>query len=128
MYGYSVYDIAAKTTFSYAPMHSWTRGETFIGTDIDYNPRNDILTVNGCYWACPCETFLLRITDPMQPFSAYLSLQHLLDEDYEKYEDITLARREGSDLILKCCDIQAKPYHDIEIRLREQDYIPFLHN
>ena len=131
LYGYSVYDLMAKKTFSYYPAHSWNGsngGETFIGTHIHYNPQNNIIAVEGCYWACSGEVFLFHITDPMCQFDAYLSIHMLLDEDYEKYDDISFGRWDGTDIELKCYDIQTKPYKTIEIRLSEGEYKSYVSN
>jgi len=126
LYGYGVYDLEEKKAFSYFPTHSWHRGETFIATNLYYNEKNNIMAAEGCYWACPSETFLFRINDPLKIFDSHLSLHLLLDKEYDKYDDICFSGWEGTGLELKCYDIQAKPPKNIDIVLKEEDYLPFL--
>ncbi|MDR3289610.1 MAG: hypothetical protein LBT22_09300 [Peptococcaceae bacterium] len=44
LYGYGVYDLTEKTEFFHVPKEP----ETFIWTDVHYNPGNDMLVVGGC--------------------------------------------------------------------------------
>jgi len=123
LYGYSVLDIKSKEAFRYIPAASWKGGETFIATGISYNPANDIVAVEGCYWACPAGVFLLEIKDPMKLFSRYLDVHSLLG-DYDKYDDIDFLGWEGTDILLKGYNIEREPdYFCEEVRIPQEKYM-----
>ena len=64
LYGYSVLDIEKRSIMQFFPEYSLDMGETFIWTDIHYNQANNILAVEGCYWAWPYSVQLYRPYEP----------------------------------------------------------------
>ena len=120
LYGYSVFSIDTKETFDYYPKYE---GETFIGTDIYFNSNNSVFAVEGCYWACPVDTFLIKIDNPLEQFTQYVNTHLIIEGDYDKYDDTNFVEWIGNDLKLKCCNIEAKPYKDEIIILSEKEYM-----
>ena len=100
LYGYSVFEVSGKRVFNYFPASTFKdREETFIGTDIHYNAGNNIFAVGGCYWACPCGIFLVKIDNPLEQFTGLLDMHEMLG--YDKYGDFDFIAWENNDLILK---------------------------
>ena len=118
LYGYSVYEIETKKVFNYFPSATFVRAaETFIGTDIHYNKNNNIFAVDGCYWACPGDVFLIKANNPMEVFGELVNIHEIIDPEYDKYDDIDFVCWENNNIQLKidCKDI---------ITLTEEDYKP----
>lgn len=124
VYGYSVADMITGKTYQYYPAKSFTGGETFIATDVYYNPRNNIVAAEGCYWACPIDTFLFSFDTPMSGFASYLNLHLLLDEEYESFDDICFSAWQETSIKLKCYDVRRKPHQNIEMLVTQEDYLP----
>jgi hypothetical protein len=122
LYGYNVFSIDMKKTFDYYPKYSSKGGETFIGTNIYFNKNNNIFAVEGCYWACPTDTFLIKIDNPLEQFSQYINIHLIIDEDYDKYDDVNFVGWENNDIKIKCYNIETKPYKDEIIILTEEEY------
>jgi len=123
LYGYSVFDVESKEVFNYMPRKSFLGGETFIATDIYYNSATDMIATEGCYWACPYDTFLFEIKNPMKQFSRYLNFHNLLDNDYEKYDDICFSAWNDDGIELKCYNVEIKPCRNEIIKIYEADYM-----
>ncbi|MCL2528280.1 MAG: hypothetical protein FWE42_07660 [Defluviitaleaceae bacterium] len=122
LYGYSVLELETKKIFKYFPTASWKGGETFIVTDIHYNPSNDIVAAGGCYWACPTGVFLFEIKDPMAQFTRYLDIQKIMG-NYDKYDSLDFQSWEGADLLLKAYNIENEDNYFYEtIRLAQEEY------
>jgi len=68
LYGYSVLNLNTLEDFHYFPAcNIKPKDETFIWCDPIYNPKNDLLIVFGCYWACPYDLILVDFKDPFAP-------------------------------------------------------------
>jgi hypothetical protein len=123
LYGYSVFDINNKNVFNYYPLATFKeQKETFIGIDIHYNINNNIFAINGCYWACPYDVFLIKIDDPMKEFTDLINIHEILDPGYEKYDDIEFVGWENNDIKLKIEDqtiliLQEEEYKNKMIRI-----------
>ena len=120
LYGYSVFSIDTKETFDYYPKH---KGETFIGTDIYFNSNNNVFAVEGCYWACPVDTFLIKIDNPLEQFKKYVNTHLIIEGDYDKYDDTKFVEWIGNDVKLECYNIEKKPYKDEIIILSKKEYM-----
>jgi len=121
LYGYSVLDIESKETFRYIPAESWKDGgETFIVVDIFYNPINDIVAAEGCYWACPYGTFLFEVKDPMKQFTRYLDIYSIAG--YDKYGTIDFQSWDGADILLKSTAGQKPPYKYETFKMTQMEY------
>ena len=87
LYGYSVLKLSDFSCMHYLPAESYGDfpdifEETFIWCNIFYNAENNMMAVDGCYWACPENVVVLDFSNPMQAVEA----------------------KEWSDLYSKCCD------------------------
>lgn len=110
LYGYGVFDITARKEFHFIPKAP----ESFIWTDVTYNPQNNILIASGCYWACPWGIVLLDFSNPMcetkwvdiyDPFGGYTL-----------YSDIDFAGwRENNDLVLKVRQAHSSEHEEITV-------------
>ena len=96
LYGYGVFDLAAKKDFFYAPKAP----ETFIWTGVHYSLQADMLAVEGCYWACPNGLFLVEFSEPMRE-SKWVDVIDLLDGDYDNYDAADFVRWDGDALVVK---------------------------
>jgi hypothetical protein len=81
LYGYSVYDVADRKNADYFPKESLDGGETFIWCSVKYCAVNDVLAVDGCYWACPYGFMFYDFSNPME-----LPLKLYTDEYYYNLE------------------------------------------
>jgi hypothetical protein len=117
LYGYSVFEVNTKKVFNYYPKATFKdKQETFIGTDIHYNIHNNIFAVGGCYWACPYDTFLIKIDNPMERFNGLINIREIIDPGYKKYDDIDFVEWENNDIVLKI------EYKEI-IKITEKEYM-----
>ena len=108
LYGYGVLDLESLQDMRYIPPQSFPSKrenfeETFIWTGVHYDPESNLLTVSGCFWACPYSVALLDFSDPMteQPVEGWLDVRSIIDPDYEIYDDIDFDRWENGVLYLK---------------------------
>ncbi len=121
LYGYGIYDIAAGKDFFYIP----DEAETFIWVDPFYNSANDILAVEGCYWACPGDIIILDFEKPMAE-TRWFCLRDKLDAGYEKYDDIDFVRWDKTSLIVSTIETTILDRREIyaakELRIEESGY------
>lgn len=108
LYGYGVLDLESLQEIRYLPPQSFTAvredfKETFIWTDVHYDPESNLLAVSGCFWACPYSVMVLDFSDPMtvQPVEGWLDVRSIIDPNYEIYDDIDFDRWESGILYLK---------------------------
>ena len=67
LYGYSVLNLKTLECINYIPSESYLDNkETFIWCDVNYNPKNNLLVVSGCYFASPYSLIVLDFTKPME--------------------------------------------------------------
>jgi len=125
LYGYRAFDIDTKNTFNYYPKCSFVGNfaETFIGTDIHFNNKNNTFAVGGCYWACPTDVFLLKIDNPLEQYERYVNLHLIIDKDYDKYEDIDFIEWENNDIKIKCYNVETEPSKNEIIIIKENEYM-----
>jgi hypothetical protein len=99
LYGYSVMDIESGVTVDYIPRKSFIplggvhmEEETFICCGAAYCKINNILAIDGCYWACPYDFEFYDFSNPMNlPFP-------LIGNAFD------LVKRKGIDIVI---DIRA---------------------
>lgn len=70
LYGYSVLNLDSLQCMHFIPAESYETcpdafRETFIWCECHYNPENNLLAVNGCFWACPGDVIVLDFKNPM---------------------------------------------------------------
>ncbi len=67
LYGYSVLELDTMKEFHYYPKENMKEGrETFIWTDVFYNPNNNFMAGFGCYWGSPYFYILIDFSDPFK--------------------------------------------------------------
>ena len=88
LYGLSFLDLDTMEVYNYIPKgeeHDYDApyGESFIITDIHYDPATNLVAYGGCYWACPYDTMVGDLSDPMN-FDPHLkSIGKLMHQDNE---------------------------------------------
>ena len=122
LYGYNVLELESGREMRCIPTQSFPAQrenfqETFIWTDVNYDPVSNLLAVSGCYWACPYSVIVLDFSDPLmeQPAERWLDLRSIIDSQYEIYDDIDFVGWENGALRLKG---DAEP-GDIRLRLEQ---------
>lgn len=124
LYGYSVLNMSTLQDFHFIPSGSFPAGETFIWTDVFYNPENNVLAVSGCFWACPFGTFLQDFTHPLEAPEVWADVQEHLENGYDRFDDVDFVSWEGTGLVLKAIDSNTE--ERVNICLSEQQYYPWL--
>ena len=124
LYGYSVFEPGTDNLFNYYPAATFKDGrETFIGTNMHYNIHNNVTAVEGCYWACPSDTVLIKTGNPLEMFSSYAVLHQIIDREYDIYDGIDFVAWEHRDIKLKCYNTTLTPPENEIKTLREDDYL-----
>ena len=118
LYGYSVLDIETKKEYQYFPKGSFPSGETFIWAILYYNPNNNILAVDGCYWACPASIVLADFTNPMED-TVYIDIN---EYNGDGYQDMEFSRWDGTNLV---CKLRGKK-SGTEVVIKESEYMSWL--
>lgn len=106
LYGYSLLNMSNYQIYHYIPEESFKQGkETFIWTDTFYCKKNNIIAVDGCFWACPFSTYFYDFTEPeILPYDVIYS-SYDMDGEINIDTDITPLRwNEDGTIVLKCCD------------------------
>ena len=123
LYGYSVLDLTTMLDFHFYPDESFPTRETFIWCDAHYNPKNNILAVGGCYWACPSSVVLADFSEPMKE-----ALQVDVNDFYnnnDHYDNIDFVAWECTDLILKMSS-QTEPGKRENRCISSEEYMKWL--
>lgn len=97
LYGISYLDIDTLDVFHYIPRgydndYGAPNGESFIITDIHYDPHSDLIAYGGCYWAGTNDVMVGIFKDPMQFDPHLCSVHKILDPEYEELDDIDFDR------------------------------------
>ena len=107
LYGYSVLDLKTREAIHYVPEESFRGGETFLWMDALYCPENDLLAIEGCYWACPWSIRFYDFANPMQlPFPLYCD-SFALEDDFGVDIDIDVRAVRFTDTgecVIRCWD------------------------
>lgn len=101
LYGYSVLNLSTLKEHHFFPAESFPKGETFIWVKGCYNPKNNIMAVEGCYWACPYSVVLVDFTKPMQDTLQINTNVYIENKYPNSYGHVDFLRWEGSDLLLQ---------------------------
>jgi hypothetical protein len=106
LYGYSLLDLSNYQIYNYVPEESLIQGnETFIWTDTLYCKKNNIIAVDGCFWACPFSTYFYDFSEPeILPYELICN-SYDMDEEINIETDVTPLRwNEDGTIVIKCCD------------------------
>ena len=108
LYGYSVLNLESLQCMHYIPAESYGKypeefKETFIWCEYFYNPENDLLAVDGCFWACPGDVIVLDFKDPMTPVEPeeWFSIYRRCGCDDPDLDDIEFESWDGNTLVCK---------------------------
>lgn len=118
LYGYSVLDLTTLESIHYIPEESHKENydeceETFIWCECYYNSYNDLLAIDGCYWACPYTIIVVDFTNPMK----IIESKHWLDIYYEinglqlGISDIESVKWDNNQLICKSDELNNKSFN-----------------
>lgn len=95
LYGYGVLELESGKELNYIPAEAYPEdsekfNETFIWTDVTYDPESDLLAVSGCYWACPNSAIIVDFSEPLsaQPADCWLDIRDIVDSEYTNYDHI----------------------------------------
>ena len=128
LYGYSVFSVAEKRSIDYVPKESFNnKGETFIWCILHYCETNNVLAVDGCYWACPYDFEFYDFTNPMEvPLPFYVSTYDIINSDEKYLRDGEIAFTEKGEVILTIEDIHNKEKENIIIDVTKMKTFPIL--
>lgn len=91
LFGYSVLDIESKRIMQFFPEASLDDGETFIWTDVHYEPATNVLAVSGCFWCMDPGVHLFSFDDPMSDSQKCIDLVNCFPHGYGHYGDVNFA-------------------------------------
>ncbi|AFM41478.1 hypothetical protein Desaci_2536 [Desulfosporosinus acidiphilus SJ4] len=104
LYGYSIMNLSNYEVYHFVPDVSFLgQEETFIWTGAFYFNKNNILVVDGCYWACPYATLFINLTNPEQlPYKVIYSSYEMENELNIDNDIIPLRWNEDGSIVLQC--------------------------
>jgi hypothetical protein len=121
----TAYSTCLKKKFFYVPKGP----ESFIWTDVHYNPQNNILAVSGCFWACPYGLILLDFSNPMAE-TKWVDVLENLDGVYDLYDGLDFVSWEDEKLIVKADKIVevdgTETVVPVEIKINKTQYSKWL--
>ncbi|MCX4356926.1 MAG: hypothetical protein OSJ43_12025 [Oscillospiraceae bacterium] len=106
LYGISYLDVDSGEVYHYIPEGcehdaDWDFGESFIITDIHYDPRTNFIAYGGCYWAGPSDVMVGDFSKPLN-FDPYLvSVNEFIDPKYEECWELRFVRFEENGVVVK---------------------------
>lgn len=115
LYGYSVLDLSDLSTYHFIPAESFKENkETFIWTNVLYCAQNDILAVDGCYWACPFSTYFFDFSDPTKIPLEEVCNSYDMDGEVNIDMDVTPLRWNSDGTIVIKCWIDEQGEKEVE--------------
>lgn len=112
LYGISWLDLDTLDAFHYIPegfAHDpqYPCGESFIITNIHYDPNTNLIAYGGCYWACPSGVTVCDFSDPLHGAPTQLDIREIVDPNEEGYNIDFKAWREGQLIVTvgKCGEV-----------------------
>lgn len=105
LYGYSVMDLENYFIYNFVPEESFKgEEETFIWTDVYYSKKNNILAVDGCYWAYPSSTEFFDFSTPENlPYEKILSSYDMEGQLNIDTDVIPVRWNDDGSIVLECC-------------------------
>ena len=106
LYGISYLDLDSGEVYNYIPegyphdIDSYC-GESFIVTDIYYDPRTDIVAYGGCYWGGPYDIMVGDLSDPLNYDPHLISVNSIIDPEYDEGWDVDFVCFKDSELVVK---------------------------
>lgn len=107
LYGISYLDLETGEAYHYIPegwQHdmSWVLGESFIITDIHYDPTTSLIAYGGCFWGGSEDVMVGDFSDPSNASLCWIGMQDQIDPDYERYDGLDFEKWGDEKLILRC--------------------------
>ena len=109
LYGISYLDLDNGEVYNYIPegyphdIDSYC-GESFIVTDIHYDPHSDIIAYGGCYWGGPYDIMAGDLSEPLNYDPHLVSICSIIDPEYDEGYDVDFVRFENGKLVVKTDD------------------------
>lgn len=105
LYGYSVMNLENYHVYNFVPEESFKgEVETFIWTDVCYSKKNNIIAVDGCYWACPSSAEFFDFSTPENlPYEKILSSFDMEGQLNIDTDVIPVRWNNDGSIVLKCC-------------------------
>jgi len=63
-------------------------GESFIITDLHYDPERNLIAYGGCYWADTYNVMVGRLEDPLDFDPHLISIRDILNPEDEDLDDV----------------------------------------
>lgn len=123
LYGYSVLNIILGEIVQFYPEESLNGRETFIWTDVEYNPMSNVLAVSGCYWACPYSIHLLTFDDPISENQRYVDMIECFDGGYDIYDDVDFIEWVGDGMRVTRYNVETDTKE--EVTITQKEYLEF---
>lgn len=123
LYGLSYLDLDSGEVYNYIPegyphdINSYC-GESFIVTDIHYDPQSDTVAYGGCYWGGPYDIMAGDLSDPMNYDPHFVSVCSIIDPEYDECYDVDFVRFEDGFLTVKTDDGREHSISISEIKAR----------
>lgn len=119
LYGMSYLDLDSGEVYHYIPEgypHDIDQycGESFIVTDIHYDPQSNLIAYGGCYWAGPSDVMVGDFSEPLNYDPHLISVCEIVEPENDECYDWDFVRFEDGKLIVKNDD-----KHEFSIDLTE---------
>ena len=93
LYGISYIDVDTLEVCHYIPRGEYNQysevfGESFIITDIHYDPQTNFIAYGGCIWAYPSDTMIGDFSEPLNFDPHLISIHRIIDPDYDECDDV----------------------------------------
>ncbi len=86
-----------------------------------YNSENNVIAVEGCYWACPYSVQLFSFENPMNENPKFVDIISCLDGDYDVYDELVFSKWEDGNLHLKAYLAENLPA--VELVIPKETYL-----
>lgn len=106
LYGISYLDVDSGEVYNYIPegyshdIDGYYCGESFIITDIHYDPQSNLIAYGGCYWAGLYDVMVGDFSDPLNYNPHLVSVSSIFDPDHEEGYEFDFSRFENNKLIV----------------------------
>lgn len=123
LYGISYYELDSGKVYNYIPegyphdIDSYC-GESFIVTDIHYDPTSDIIAYGGCYWGGPYDIMAGDFSEPLNYDPHLVSVCSIIDPENDEGNDVDFVRFENGALVVKTDTGQEFSIEIAEVRAR----------
>lgn len=105
LYGISYLEVESGKVYHYIPEGyehdaDYDFGESFIITDIHYDPRTNLIAYGGCIWAGPYDVMVGDLSEPLS-FDPYLvSTTSFIDPEHDECWEIDFSRFEENGIVV----------------------------